>query len=588
MPPSDAKLPFQVPDGYLAERVAAPPLVVHPMFACFDDRGRLYVAGSSGHNDRPEVLRAKPPDMIRCLEDTDGDGQFDKSTIFADKLTYPQGVLWYQGAVYTASPPSLWRLEDTDGDGQADRRQELVTGFPFTGIADDLHGPCLGPDGRIYWCVGRFDYAIHKPGGPILRRGKAPLVMRCRPNGSEIEVFSAAMGNPVEVAFSPEGELFACGTFLSPESQGAGLRDALIHCVEGGVYSVRDRILFEDKRTGDFLPPLSQLGVAAGSGLVLPRGGAFGDGFRPTLYAAMFNLHGVSRHRLSRDGATFRARDEPFLTSNDPDFHPTDVLEDADGSLLVVDTGGWFRSCPTSQIEKRNVYGGIYRIRYRGSRPKDDPRGLKIAWSRLDPKGLARLLDDPRFAVRDRAVEELARRGPAALPALRDVLQGGHSTRARRHAVWALARIEGADARAVTRLALNDRAIVVRLVAANVSGLHRDERAVEHLSGLVASDRSPAVRREAATALGRLGHREVVPTLREALRAGPDRFLEHALLLALIRLDDREATRLGLEDPDPRVRRGTLIALDQMDHGGLTPQQVIPLLDPTAGSYTHL
>ena len=115
-----------------------------------------------------------PPDVIRCLEDTDGDGRFDRSTVFADRLTYPQGVLWHDGAVYTASPPSLWRLEDTDGDGVADRRTELVTGFPFTGIADDLHGPCLGPDGRLYWGVGRFDYAIRKPGGPVDPHGARP------------------------------------------------------------------------------------------------------------------------------------------------------------------------------------------------------------------------------------------------------------------------------------------------------------------------------------------------------------------------------------------------------------------------------
>lgn len=109
--------------------------------------------------------------MIRRLEDCDGDGRFDKSVVFADKLTFPQGVLWHDGAVYTASPPSLWKLVDRDGDGVADHREELVTGFPFTGIADDLHGPCLGPDGRIYWGKGRFPHEIHKPGGPLIHRG---------------------------------------------------------------------------------------------------------------------------------------------------------------------------------------------------------------------------------------------------------------------------------------------------------------------------------------------------------------------------------------------------------------------------------
>src|SRR5262249_31085825 len=162
-------------------------------------------ACSSGQCGTAAERSANPPDVIRRLEDTDGDGRFDRSTLFADGLTFPQGVLWHDGAVYTASPPSLWKLEDTDGDGVADRRTELVTGFPFTGIADDLHGPCLGPDGRIYWGVGRFDYAVRRPTGPVIRRGKAPLVLRSKTDGGSLEVFSGAMGNPVEMAFGAAG-----------------------------------------------------------------------------------------------------------------------------------------------------------------------------------------------------------------------------------------------------------------------------------------------------------------------------------------------------------------------------------------------
>src|SRR5581483_12365811 len=101
-------------------------------------------------------------------------------------------------------------------------------------------------------------------------------------------------------------EPFACGTFLSPESQGAGLRDALIHCVYGGLYAVRDRSLAAETRTGDLLPPLAQLGIAAGSGLVCARGGPFGDDSHPVLYAALFNRHSVTRTLLERDGATYR------------------------------------------------------------------------------------------------------------------------------------------------------------------------------------------------------------------------------------------------------------------------------------------
>jgi putative membrane-bound dehydrogenase-like protein len=576
--PRDAPLPLRVPPGYVAERVAAPPLVKHPMFACFDDRGRLFVAGSSGHNLNAEQLTARPPDTIRCLEDSDGDGVFDRSSVFADHLTYPQGVLWYQGAIFTASPPSLWRLEDSDGDGVADRRRELVTGFPFTGIADDLHGPCLGPDGRIYWGVGRFPYEIRKPGGPLIRQGSSPLIMRCRPDGEEIEVFSAAMGNPVEVAFSPEGEPLACGTFLSPEAQGAGFRDALIHCIHGGIYSVRDQFLNEGN-TGELLPPLAQLGVAAGSGLTIARGQSFGSCARGqlALYPALFNLRSVPRFVIERDGATFRAREEPFLESSEPDFHPTDVLEDGDGSLLVVDTGGWFRSCPTSQVAKPNVWGAIYRIRRVGAPKVADPWGRTIDWARLSPKRLARRLHDRRFAVRERAVGALARRGADALPALREVLAARYP-RARLHAVSALARIEQPGARALARAALDDRDASVRLAAATAVGLHRDQAALDRLQAMLAAD-TPALRREAATALGRIGRSDAVPRLFQALRSGTDRFLEHALIYALIQIGDRNAVVPGLSDASPAVRRGALIALDQMEPDALTLDLVSPHLD---------
>lgn len=582
---SGAEVPFSLPAGFVAERVAGPPLIEHPMFACFDDRGRLYVAGSSGDDLGADERLVAPPDLIRRLEDTDGDGLFDRSVVFADGLTYPQGILWLDGAVFTASPPSLWRLEDTDGDGVADRRLELATGFPFTGIADDLHGPCLGPDGRLYCGVGRFDYAIRRPGGPVIRRGRTPLIVRCRTDGEGLEVFSAAMGNPVEVAFSPEGEAFACGTFLSPESQGEGLRDALVHSVYGGLYSVRDRVLEAETHTGDLLPPLAQLGVAAGSGLMRARGGDLGGDDRVQLYSALFNLREVWRHELERDGSTFRATSEPLLTSEEANFHPTDVLEDADGSLLVLDTGGWFRSCPTSRVDEPDDLGAIYRIRREGASPPADPRGLALDWDGASPEELTPRLDDPRFAVRDRAVQGLARDGVGSVAALEEVLRGD-SARARREATWALARIEGDEARAAVRLALADEDPAVRQVAASAAGLHRDAGALPRLAGLAASG-EPPVRREAATALGRIGRAEAAPALIDGLRAGADRFLEHALIYALITIDDRDSTLPALRDPSPDVRRGALIALDQMEGGRLTPALVMPCLNPAAPDLRH-
>ena len=99
-------------------------------------------------------------------------------------------------------------------------------------------------------------------------------------------------------------------------------------------------------------------------------------------------------------GSTFRSYDEDFLTSTSEDFHPTDVLEDADGSLLVIDTGGWFvNGCPTSKIGKPQMVGAIYRVRKADRPVLKDPRGLNLHWDSLDEAALARLLDDERVTV---------------------------------------------------------------------------------------------------------------------------------------------------------------------------------------------
>src|SRR5207245_2165223 len=104
------------------------PLVKFPMLGGFDERGRLFVAENAGVNLDQDLLAQQKPSRIIVLEDTDGDGVFDRSSVFADGLTFPQGVQWHDGALYVASPPSIWRLEDRDGDGRADTRTEIATG----------------------------------------------------------------------------------------------------------------------------------------------------------------------------------------------------------------------------------------------------------------------------------------------------------------------------------------------------------------------------------------------------------------------------------------------------------------------------
>src|SRR4029079_5766144 len=118
---------------------------------------------------------------------------------------------------------------------------------------------------------------------------------------------------------------------------------------------------------------------------------------------------------LERSGATFTSREEEFLSSEEKDFHPTDVLEDAEASLLVSNTGACFRlGCPVSEIAKPDVMGAIYRIRKKGMKKVDDPRGLTLALEKKSAKELVGYLDDSRPAVRERAIELLVFGDPVA------------------------------------------------------------------------------------------------------------------------------------------------------------------------------
>ncbi|GAH08097.1 unnamed protein product, partial [marine sediment metagenome] len=222
-----------LPDGYIAEVAAAPPLVERPMMAAFDEYGRLFVSESSGVNLNDKELDKKKPHSIKLLEDTDNDGIFDKSTVFADNMTFPQGALWLQDSLYVMSPPSLWRLEDTTGDGVADVREELVTGFKYTGNAADVHGPFLHQNGRIYWCHGRKGHTVvDTDTGRTVSDNKGARIWSCFPDGSDVQVHAGGgMDNPVEVDFMDNGDIVGSINLFYGRPRG----DTLNHWIYGGV-----------------------------------------------------------------------------------------------------------------------------------------------------------------------------------------------------------------------------------------------------------------------------------------------------------------------------------------------------------------
>ncbi len=572
---TDAAEGIAVPEGFTIELAAGPPLVERPMIVDRDDEGRLYVAESSGSNDDVRRQLEERPHSILRLEDVDGDGRYDRRTVFADKMMFPEGVLWHDGSVYVAAPPSIWKLTDTDSDGVADRREEWFDAKTLTPCANDLHGPYLGLDGWIYWTKGAFAEQVYERPGrdPFVTR--AAHIFRRRVSGGPVEpVLTGGMNNPVELAFTAEGERLLTATFLVHPQ--LGRRDGLLHAVYGGVYGKAHGVTDGHPTTGGYLSIMTHLGGSAPVGLARYESAAFGEDYRGRLFATSFNLRKVTAHRLVPQGASFVTEDADFLVSDDRDFHPTDVMEDADGSLLVVNTGGWYKlCCPTAQLTKPDVLGAIYRIRKTGAEAPADPLGRQLDWEGLGADRLTGLLGADRPAVRKRAIAELA--GAGAVDALRRALRAGESAEARRNSVWALTRIESAAARSAVREALADPAPGVRQAALHSIALHRDAAAGAAVLKQLAQP-SAAVKRVAAEALGRIGWSGAVGSLLAEAAATDDEVLTHSLVYALIEIADPVRTRHGLSSASPRSERAAMIALDQMRPGALAPAEVLARL----------
>ena len=179
---------FTIPEGYALKRVAAPPLVQRPIHMCFDDDGVLYVTDSSGNTAPAPAQLKDPKHRVLRLVDRDGDGVFDDSTVFAERLPFPEGILVHEGAVYVTAPPHIWKLRDTDGDHVADERSIWFDGGSITGCGNDLHGPYLGPDGYFYWCKGAFAPQSHVLGNGKTFNTSAAHLFRSKPDGSDLDV----------------------------------------------------------------------------------------------------------------------------------------------------------------------------------------------------------------------------------------------------------------------------------------------------------------------------------------------------------------------------------------------------------------
>src|SRR5262249_26403329 len=152
--PREELATFHVPKGFRVELVASEPDVVDPVAMAFDEDGRLYVAEMRGYPNGGVATGNITSGRIKLLEDRDGDGVYEHSTLFAEGLRFPTSVMPWKGGVLVANAPDLLYLEDTDGDGKADKKRVLYTGFGLKNIQQLLNSLQWGLDNWVYGCAG--------------------------------------------------------------------------------------------------------------------------------------------------------------------------------------------------------------------------------------------------------------------------------------------------------------------------------------------------------------------------------------------------------------------------------------------------
>ncbi|MFM8583558.1 MAG: HEAT repeat domain-containing protein [Planctomycetaceae bacterium] len=624
---------LSLPPGYEVRLWAAEPRLANPVAFCLDHLGRVYVAetfrqlkgveDNRDHADwvdddlaartvadRLEFFRRHlgerlanyevEQDRIRLLEDTDGDGVADRDRVFADGFRSAvegtgAGVLAHNGSVYYTNIPHLWRLRDIAGDGQSVHRESLHSGYgvrvAFRG--HDLHGLCLGPDGRLYFSIGDRGLNVQSREQRQLAYPDQGAVLRCELDGSDLEVVHSGLRNPQELAFDDRGNLFT-GDNNSDSGDKArwvavvpgadsGWRMNFQYLPDRGPWN-REK-LWQPAHAGQpawILPPVTHLADGP-SGLAYAPGVGFGTEtagrFFLCDFRGAFGGSGIRALKVEPKGAGYEVTENrQFLwqvLATDVDFGP-------DGALWLSD---W--------VEGWDGPGKGRLLRVASTLADDRQAGIEMArllsgeFSALPVPRLLELLAHPGRQVRMRAQYELAERPvEQVVPALAGKLASQSKNPAtqpiaRLHTLWCL----GQRVRTQTRRAgpmtgplrktsletvvglLGDRDPELRAQSACVLADWGWREALAPVLPLLA-DQDPRVRFQAGLALAKLAATDPTSTDRvgaaliAAVRANDnaDVYLRHALVTGLAGLPDPLWLRIPLADERPSVRLAALLA----------------------------
>ncbi|MGE0378339.1 MAG: PVC-type heme-binding CxxCH protein [Planctomycetaceae bacterium] len=545
----EALASFETVDGFEMQLVASEPLVVDPIAAAFDEYGNLFVCEMRDYPYKPQEGK-EPIGTLRLLRDTDGDGVFDESHVFADKLLWAGGVAPWQGGVFVAAPPDIWYMKDMDGDHRADLREKVYTGFGTGNQQAMLNNLTWGLDHKIYGSTAGNGGLISTVSGPA--QGSAPVSVsghdfRFDPATGEFEAITGTVqfGN----TFDDWGNRFLCSESrpllhaVLPEHYLARNPylpvPSTVHNVAGGAVPIfrispleRWRMIRSSRRVAAGARSPDAAGashhvVDAAAGVTVYRGGAYPQPYHGNVFVGDAQNNLIHRRRLIPDGATFSSEraDEgtEFVRSSDNWFRPVNFVNAPDGTLYVLDMSREVLESihiPDDVVKHLDLtsgrqHGRIYRIA-----PQDFafPGVPTIGTASTDE--LVTALESPHGWRRDTAHRLLyERQDETAAGPLQQVLAGSPLPQSRLHALWSLRGLELlSDDDLLT--ALKDEHASVREHAMALSEPRLDKSA-ELLDRVIAhcGDANVRLRIQAAFSLGESHDPRAAAALAELARA---------------------------------------------------------------------
>ena len=502
-PAREAAKTFRVLDGFRMDLLAAEPLVASPVAMTYDENGRAYVCEMRDYpyTDKAHHQRNQenPTDAaigtVRLLEDTDGDGVFDQSTVFADGLSWPTGVACWKGGVFVAATPDIWYLKDTDGDGKADIRRKVFTGFRKLNVQAVMNNLVWGLDNHVHGAGGSNGGQIR----PGQRPEAKPLVMtrndfRFDPVTEQFELLSGGarfggtfddwghrflcdIRNPAQHVVLPQRYL-ARNPYLATPSP---LHDMAESGDQLPVYRISQpelwRVLRAKRWAGerDIVMPRSEL-VGAGvvtssSGVTSYRGAAYPENYRGNVFVCECAGNLLYRLQVTPDGPTFKATrvdgQAEMVASTDNWFRPVNFVNAPDGTLHVVDMYRENIEHPWSipddihaavDLESGRERGRLWRLTPPNFTPRKPPR-----LGHATTLELVATLENPNSWWRETAQRLLfERQDQSAVPALRKMVKRGRTAQARLHALWTLAGLNRLNNDEDVLAGLKDQAAGVR------------------------------------------------------------------------------------------------------------------------------